>query len=394
MSMLQPPLVRLWTRPDLGWTSYPVVADGLVVVATAGSAPGATIVALDAETGETDWSVPLGGPLNWYRWGGVAYEDGRIYALNYDGVLRGLDAATGTELWATKLQQRSFTSPPTARDGIVYTAGAGSGGTPSAVAGATGTVLWTQRVANGDDSSPAVDEANVYVSYACTNVYAFQRLTGVQVWRHRTDCDGGGGRTPAVWGGRVFVRDNEDWPTLALSILDGTTVEEIPTKTIPVFSGTTMITRPDGVLHGSSDLPLVTDWDFYGDGRLSSAPLVANGIAYVGSSTGKVFGVDVETGALRWQGDAGAPVPWPNHQSTQPLTGLGAGQGLLVVPTTAGVTAFGEAPGPLPTPTPTVTALPTLTPIATPTVIETPIATPTPMATPTASDTPTPVNTP
>src|SRR3954471_16032262 len=54
LSLLQPPLVRLWTRPDLGWTSYPVVADGLVVVAKAtGSAPGATIVALDAETGET-----------------------------------------------------------------------------------------------------------------------------------------------------------------------------------------------------------------------------------------------------------------------------------------------------------------------------------------------------
>jgi outer membrane protein assembly factor BamB len=68
-------------------------------------------------------------------------------------------------VWARQLPgQYAFSSPPTAKDGVVYVSGAGSGGTLYAVDEASGTVLATQPVANGDDSSPALSADAVFVS--------------------------------------------------------------------------------------------------------------------------------------------------------------------------------------------------------------------------------------
>lgn len=72
------------------------------------------------------------------------------------------DAATGSINWSTSLPgQFSFSSAPTAADGMVFTGGAGGGGTVYGVSQSTGTVVWTGSVENGDDSSPAVDSGNL-----------------------------------------------------------------------------------------------------------------------------------------------------------------------------------------------------------------------------------------
>ena len=61
--------------------------------------------------------------------------------------------------------QWSFTAPPTAYDGMVYLSGASYGGYVYAVSEADGRVRWEGTVANGDKSSPAVDDSGAYVSY-------------------------------------------------------------------------------------------------------------------------------------------------------------------------------------------------------------------------------------
>jgi len=91
--------------------------------------------------------------------------------------------------------------------GVVYTGGAGSGGTVYAASEADGTVLWTQPVENGDNSSPALSDTDAYVSYACGLVYAFDRVTGQQRWFSNGPCEGGGGKTPVYHSGRVYARD-------------------------------------------------------------------------------------------------------------------------------------------------------------------------------------------
>src|SRR4051812_11326705 len=203
----RPPLRKRWSV-DLGQpTSYPLIAGGKVfVVVRNPSAYGTRIVALDAATGATAWERSLGGS---YYWSGAAYDAGKVFTVNGDGVMQALDATTGAVLWSQKLPgQYSFSSEPTAIDGMVYTGGAGSGGTLYAVREDTGTVVWTQGVANGDHSSPAVAAGSVFVSYACPNVYAFNKDAGAPEWGYHPGCSGGGGTTPVYANGRVYVRDN------------------------------------------------------------------------------------------------------------------------------------------------------------------------------------------
>jgi outer membrane protein assembly factor BamB len=354
-STLTPPLTLRWSRSDLGAASYPVVVGDFVYV----SAPvdvgyGTILYALDAATGKTVWSRTMGGT---YWWSALAYDEGRLYGLNSDGQLRAFDPETGETLWAKLLpDQWDFSSAPSARDGVVYTGGAGYGGTLYAVRGSDGALLWTAPVENGDDSSPAVDDDHVYVSYACPNVFSFARTDGALAWRSPPTCSGGGGDTPVLHDGRLYVREGTSGYVYRAS--DGKFVDGFGANSLPAFSGDTMLYLSGSTLRAErpAKFPL---WTFSADG-LSTFPLTANGIAYIGSASGTVYGLDVSSGDVVWQGDAGAPV-----QATR-FSDLGAGQGMLVVPTARGVTAFaGSGGGGEPTPTASPEPEPTSDPGAT-----------------------------
>jgi outer membrane protein assembly factor BamB len=168
-------------------------------------------MALDEHTGTTVWSAALPGT---YGFAYAAYDSGKVFVVhfdgfNFDGLMEAFDGATGNPLWSVNLSgQSSFSSPPTAVNGIVYTGGAGSGGTVYAVEETNGAVLWTMPVENGDSSSPAVTQGKVFVSYACPQSYAFNAVSGQQLWHYNSCCEGGGGATPVVHAEQVYVRDD------------------------------------------------------------------------------------------------------------------------------------------------------------------------------------------
>jgi outer membrane protein assembly factor BamB len=80
-------------------------------------------------------------------------------------------------------------------------------------------------------------------------------------------------------------------------------------------------------------------WRFGGDGYLDSAPLIADGTVYVGSGSGRVYGVSLRSGRRTWSADTGPPVPaqWMGHM----WGGLAAGGGVLVVPALGRLSAYG-----------------------------------------------------
>lgn len=288
-------------------------------------------------TGATVWSQPISGI---YFWSNAAYDAGRVFVVNADGLLRAFDAATGTLAWSMQLPgQSSFSSPPTAAGGVVYTGGAGSGGTVYAASEADGTVLWTQPVENGDNSSPALSDTDAYVSYACGLVYAFDRVTGQQRWFSNGPCEGGGGKTPVYHSGRVYARD-----FLGNKILDAGTGNLLGTfqaGPAPAFVGKTgLFLTNAGTLQAAQGRR--TLWTFSGDGGLDTAPIVVGATVYVGSSSGMLYGLS-SRGKVVWSANVGAAIPGPDEQNvSQPLTGLGAGQGLLVVPAGGHLTAYGS----------------------------------------------------
>jgi outer membrane protein assembly factor BamB len=336
------PLAKEWSV-DLGaLVSYPLVAGGRVFV-TVGDWQhdgNLAIYALDASSGATLWERPIG---SLYNWANAAFGGGKVFVLNYDGLLQALNAATGASLWSVRLPgQYAFSSPPTVRYGTVYTGGAGSGGTVYAVNAKTGAIRWTASVMNGDDSSPALSKHRVFVSYSCPQVYAFEQDTGALAWHYSGPCEGGGGRTPVWHRSRLYVRD-EVGPGLVFAAGSGHLVDGFAADPAPAFSGDTGVFLSGGTLRGIDLSTGTVIWSFAGGGQLDSAPIIVNRRVYVGGSDGVLFGVRLSDGHQVWRVNVGSPILAPDeHNVSQPLTGLGAGGGLLI-PASDWLVAFGPA---------------------------------------------------
>jgi outer membrane protein assembly factor BamB len=331
-STIVPPLAQRWLRDFAGPVSYPLIADGRVFVTVADNDGfGTTLYALDQATGATLWSQAISGT----PWSTAAYDAGRVFVVNFDGVLRRFDPASGEPAWAVQLPgQFVFTSPPTADGGVVYTGGAGSGGTLYAVSESDGAVLWTQPVSNGDSSSPALSATDVFVSYACGLVYAFDRTSGQLRWFNDGPCSGGGGKTAVYHADRVYSRD-----FFGNEILDASTGSlrgTFQAGPAPAFAGKIGLFLNGSTLQATSGRR--TLWTFSGDGGLVTAPIVVGSTVFVGSSSGMLYGLDLRGGRIVWSTNVGAGL----SGSDDGLGGLGAGQGLLVVPAGNRLAAYGS----------------------------------------------------
>jgi outer membrane protein assembly factor BamB len=82
-------------------------------------------------------------------------------------------------------------------------------------------------------------------------------------------------------------------------------------------------------------------WTFTGDGGLSSAPIVTGRYVSVGTTSGTLYAVDRRSGQAVWLDHVGASITPPDEQNvSQPLTGLAAASGLLVVPASNRLVAY------------------------------------------------------
>jgi outer membrane protein assembly factor BamB len=335
-------LTQVWSK-DLGdLVSYPLIAEGIVFVTVRGGKGGnygTYLYALDAVSGNVVWKQIINGT---YFWSNAAYENGNIFVVNFDGLVRAFAAQTGTKVWQSQMpNQYAFSSPPTAVNGTLYVGGAGSGGTLYAVDETNGHVKWQQGVANGDNSSPAFGDSGIYVTYPC-QYYKFAPDTGDPLWHVSTGCDGGGGRTPVYAFGQVYVRDN---PNVVLSSDSGQTLGNFSAQPAPAFfshKGTKYgVALSGGTLTGfdfNTQAPL---WTFKGDGQLSTAPIVVGRWVVEGSYSGELYVLDALQGTTRWSENVGQGILGPDEQNvSQPLTGLGAGGGLVVVPAGSELVAY------------------------------------------------------
>jgi outer membrane protein assembly factor BamB len=337
-----------WSATLGGQISYPLIAGGKVFVTTEGSSSGSSsgsqLYALDEATGNIAWG-PVGIPGTFF-FSGHAYDNGKIFVVNFDGVLRSFDAATGAAGWSIQLPgQYSFSAPPTAVDGIVYVDGAGIGGTLYAVDEANGHVLWTASVESGERSSPTVSGEGVFVSYEC-ETYKFDPKTGVLLWRTFGGCTGGGGRTAAYGNGLLYVRHHPSSPRPGQTFDSetGTPVgafkaSPFPTP-IPAIGAHTGFFQSGGTLEAIDLATHNVLWSFAGDGQIVSAPIVIDNVVIIASGSGNVYALDSATGAPLWSGNAGAQIFGTEDLSTQHLRGIGAGEGYLVVPAGKVLTAW------------------------------------------------------
>lgn len=337
------PLETQWSVDLGGVVGYPVVAHGRVFVPVAKEGSyGDDLVALSLSTGQVIWGpIDLGGT---YWTAMLAYDRGRVFAVNFDGRLAAFDEATGRQYWSIQLPgQYAFTSPPTAVGGVLYVGGAGSGGTLYAVDERDGSVLWTAGVANGDSSSPAVGEGGVFVSYACLMAYRFS-LSGSLVWNHRTGCTGGGGRTPVLHDGKLYARDSSGRESMILDATTGARLGTFDSWVAPAFDDDAMVTLIDETL-------TVTDLDsgqvrWRNAGEYVVAPLIVNGYVIVGREDGTVELRDEHDGSLVWSGSAGNEILPIDEHNARTRVGMAVGDGALVVPAGELLTVFAPTDAP------------------------------------------------
>ncbi len=343
------PTSTTWQVTMGSTVSYPLIADGKVFVLTSGTSTynyGAQLHALDLATGQEVWGpIDIPGLFNRV---GHTYDNGKIFVLNHDGVLRSFDAATGAAGWSKSIPgQSSFTAAPNAVQGIVYVGGAGVGGTLYAVNESNGNVLWSNSVANGDESSPTVSADSVFVSYPC-QVYRFNKYTGTSLWHYNGSCSGGGGKTSVYSNGSLYVRDTSANPIG--SIFNGTTgsitgtfgsTSMIP---MPAFNATAGFFMNGATLQSLNPASLSVNWSFTGDGLLTSAPIAVGDAVIAGSSSGNVYALDAATGSQLWSSSVGTTISAPDEHNALILTGFGAGEGYLVVPAGSSVTAWKITP--------------------------------------------------
>jgi outer membrane protein assembly factor BamB len=135
----------IW-RQAMVWTGPLVAGDGAVYVA---GASGAGITAIKARSGETLWQASLAGNSL-----APALDNGTLYVWSSSNIVYALDAATGTKLW------QALMPVDTADD-----------------AGISQALLPLH--------APAVSDQHVVVTSMGGSLYAFDRATGKQEWRHK-----------------------------------------------------------------------------------------------------------------------------------------------------------------------------------------------------------------
>ena len=321
-----PQLKTAWVAALDGSPNMALFADKSVYALVAGSPN--ELVRIDAATGNVLWKYSTGTNSSQ----GIAYDMNKIFSIDSSGALTAFAAGTGRKLWAVALPgQYSFSSAPSALNGIVYAGGAGSGGTLYAVDENTGKLIWTQEVENGDDSSPAVTATGVYVSYPC-QYYDFAPATGALIWHYSGGCEGGGGDTPVVYNNLAYIRD---WtgPDTILNATTGAVVGSFAASTLPAIHGNVGYFLDGSTVAAINPKTSKLFWEFTGDGSIATAPLVVNNYVVLASSLGNLYVVDGAKGTVAWTTKLG-----------QAPSGLiGAGGKMIFIPLGSTLAAYESA---------------------------------------------------
>jgi PQQ-like domain len=342
-----PPLTEKWTVTMAGDVSYPVIAQGKTAVTVTNPAHTTTrLFVLDNASGATIWSVLLKGDS---AWSAPVYDKGCVAVLSSDGWLSEYTLDNGHKQFSVLVPDL----PPGARCGvpvvrqlrIFVSCGDGTTGNMYLFNATNGHKVWEQPVAGGQ-SGTTLTHGRIFSSYACGETYAFNWLNGTPLWHAGDDVACAGGRVVAYSDGTIYTRDPAASPQGSIYAYDTGAFEgHYDAGSIPAVSGNVgYTTMPDGTISkfNSQTGAFIKSFNPPAGETYVTAPLVENGNnVYVGGATGMVYVLGTGGGVVLWQGDAHAPIPVPDEDSTAtPPAGINVGENMLVVPAGSVLTAF------------------------------------------------------
>jgi outer membrane protein assembly factor BamB len=345
---LVPPLRRLWkVSLDTPIFSSPLVVGDRIFASTSPTdAKPARLLAFDRLTGSPLWSTDL--PTSSYV--NLAYENGRVFAVDNDGAvdsltsvvvaapfIRAFDAATGAVDWQIQgdLKQPFQLAAPVAVNGTLYVTASGSAALPTlhAYDETSGHEQWKNAF---DDGSFAVSADGFFTYDACGNVTALD-ISGGTRWA----APDAGGCYP---GGTSVLFDHTLYETperVSSARVDTRTGMKLGPfagdRLTPAFGHGLEVDPVGPTLQASSIATGAKAWTFTSEGDLAVSPLIVGGTVYMASRIGTVYAIDAATGQVSWSEDTGDTVP------SGGLFGIAAAHGVLVVPTMTQLIAYGPA---------------------------------------------------
>lgn len=336
-------LRQAWRRSFPGPVSYAVAADHRVFVVSvpdAGTRAG-QVYALDAKDGHVLWGPVYVGDDT--ATPSLTYSNGTLVALSGDGDVFGLDPATGARRWQKTLRGRQgvFWHPPTPFQGRIYISGAGLGGSLFCLDVVTGRLLWSSDALFNAATSVAVDSSGVYAPTNGYYLYHFN-LDGRLTWQaYYTQAASIGGQTTVLHGDAVWTHDTATSGAKDLgavvSTTNGAMMRHYDSVVLPAISRSTALLVDTGT-DGKSRVRAVSSatgktlWTQRADGQIDTPAVVSGARAYFGSASGRIFGLNMSTGAVVWKASAGNPVLGPQEWGSKVRAGLSIGEQILFVP--------------------------------------------------------------
>ncbi len=301
-------------------TASPIVYDGRIYTLDGA----ATVTAFGTGGGGAQWRValvPEGEKAKEAAGGGVAADNGRIYAVSGFGLLAALDPKTGKKLWEKNLGTPVRSAPTAASDRVFVVSKDGSF---FCISGTDGSELWVTRGLPQTASlitatSPAVDGDIVVVPYSSGEVAALRVSDGTAVWteslartRQTSQLNAlSDAARPAIDGGTVFAVGHAG-RMIATQQRTGERLWSlnVPGTQTPWVAGDNVfvvdtagqllaISRREGKIVWTVQLPGGGGW---------SGPTLAGDRLWLASGKGTLIGVEATTGKVVTQQDLGQPV--------------------------------------------------------------------------------------
>lgn len=257
---------------DVAAVAPPRVGDGTVFVSTESA-----LVALDAASGEREWSVEVEGELVSAP---VVGADGVYVGTkggpgSAGGIVYALATEDGSTRWEHELEKQVVSAPGVGDGVVAATSGEGHDDVVVAIDAASGERLWEATEDPASKSSPLVDDDRVYVN--ARDLMAFDAASGETQWN-------------AELGGEGWSR-----PVLVEGMLYATTAGEHASD-------------ESGSVYGVNAATGEVTLDVSTGGSIAASPAIIGWTVYVGNVLGTVYAIEARSGDLLGWRDLGDSV--------------------------------------------------------------------------------------
>ena len=319
------------SQPEILWKvktngqviSSPVLVDDVVYVGSEDH----FLYAIDATNGTVKWKYKTNGPVN----STPLVAEGMVMFLSYDGNFYALDQTNGELVWKFKTGGESkfkvkdyfngsfkpdfwdfYLSSASVLDDMVYFGS--SDAHIYALDLASGEPVWSYKTGASVHSSPAIWENSVVVGSWDSKVYSLNAHTGRENWSYTTGRDTaqyiwhGVQASPSVEDGIAYI-GSRDAKFYAFDVETGDTLwtnNNFNRSWMPSSAsiGDTKIYTGSSDSFSFFSLDKKTgkiDYAIKTKAYTFSSPAIDSEMAYIGSANGRLYGIGLKDGAIKWE---------------------------------------------------------------------------------------------